>query len=63
MEIIEIIAGPFSFRARMETEQAPETCRKFVELLPLNERRYPVLSWRIQRGRNPVCLWKFMLCQ
>jgi len=38
MEIIEIIAGPFSFRARMETEQAPETCRKFAELLPLKNR-------------------------
>ena len=38
MEIIEIIVGPFSFRARMETEQAPETCRKFAELLPLKNR-------------------------
>jgi hypothetical protein len=38
MEIIEITAGPFSFRARMETELAPETCIKFAELLPLKNR-------------------------
>jgi hypothetical protein len=38
MENVEIIAGPFSFLARMEEKQAPETCRKFVELLPLKKR-------------------------
>lgn len=38
MEIIEIIAGPYSFLAKMQVAQAPETCRKFTELLPFTNR-------------------------
>lgn len=34
MEFLNITAGPFSFRARLELEQAPKTCARFMELLP-----------------------------
>ncbi len=34
MPCLTINAGPFTFRARLETEQAPKTCARFVELLP-----------------------------
>lgn len=33
MEFLNITAGPFSFRARLELEQAPKTCAWFVKLL------------------------------
>jgi hypothetical protein len=36
--MLEIITGPFSFRARMEKERAPETCKKFEELLPFTNK-------------------------
>src|SRR3954465_10857823 len=35
MELIKIIAGPFSFMARPETEAAPKTCAAFIRALPL----------------------------
>jgi hypothetical protein len=38
MKMLEIAAGPFSFTARMETEQAPETCEKFEQLLPFKNK-------------------------
>jgi hypothetical protein len=31
---ITIQAGPYTFRGRLEEEQAPDTCRRFLELLP-----------------------------
>ena len=34
MEFLNITAGPFTFRARLELEQAPKTCARFMELLP-----------------------------
>ena len=34
MGFLNITAGPFSFRARLELEQAPKTCARFLELLP-----------------------------
>ena len=38
MEIIQIDAGPFQFEARFENEHAPETCRRFIELLPFKNK-------------------------
>ena len=38
MERIQIDTGPFHFEARFETEHAPETCRKFIELLPFENK-------------------------
>jgi Protein of unknown function (DUF3830) len=32
-----ITAGPFQFRARLETAKAPRTCAAFLKLLPLKE--------------------------
>lgn len=34
MEELSIRVGPLSFRARLETKVAPETCRAFVGILP-----------------------------
>ncbi len=34
MEFLNITAGPFSFRAKLELGQAPKTCARFRELLP-----------------------------
>ena len=34
MDQINITAGPFEFRARFETERAPQTCEMFSALLP-----------------------------
>src|SRR3954471_7109649 len=38
MSLIEIVAGPFTFKARFEDEAAPKTCAKFKSLLPYHER-------------------------
>ena len=34
MEFLNVQAGPFTFKARLETEGAPKTCARFRELLP-----------------------------
>ncbi len=34
MNTLQIQAGPYTFKARLERERAPETCKRFVELLP-----------------------------
>jgi hypothetical protein len=34
MTFLNIQAGPFEFRARLESELAPKTCARFQELLP-----------------------------
>src|SRR3984957_19250447 len=36
--MIEIVAGPFTFKARFEEEAAPKTVAKFRSLLPYKER-------------------------
>src|SRR5690348_2434922 len=38
MSLIEIVAGPFTFKARFEEEAAPKTVAKFRSLLPYRER-------------------------
>jgi hypothetical protein len=38
MSLIDIVAGPYIFKARFETENAPTTCAKFQSLLPYRER-------------------------
>ncbi|MBV9748696.1 MAG: DUF3830 family protein [Acetobacteraceae bacterium] len=38
MGLIGIEAGPFRFRARWETDAAPQTCARFREFLPYRER-------------------------
>lgn len=38
MNLLDIIAGPFAFRARFEEAGAPKTCAKFRSLLPYRER-------------------------
>lgn len=38
MNLLNIIAGPFAFRARFEEADAPKTCAKFRSLLPYRER-------------------------
>lgn len=38
MSDLRIIAGPFTFSARFETELAPKTCAIFKKLLPYEER-------------------------
>lgn len=38
MSLIAITAGPYSFRARLETEAAPRTAARFLALLPYRER-------------------------
>lgn len=38
MSLIDIIAGPYTFKARFEDESAPKTCAKFRSLLPYKER-------------------------
>ena len=34
MNTIDIKAGPFYFKGRLEMEKAPKTCEKFISLLP-----------------------------
>jgi hypothetical protein len=38
MSLIDITAGPYTFRARFEDVNAPKTCQKFRSLLPYRER-------------------------
>jgi hypothetical protein len=38
MSLIDVIAGPFTFKARFEDDSAPKTCAKFRSLLPYRER-------------------------
>jgi hypothetical protein len=38
MSILQIVAGPFSFKAKMEMESAPNTCSGFEELLPFENK-------------------------
>lgn len=38
MTSLRITAGPYQFEARMEEENAPKTCAKFLTLLPYKER-------------------------
>ena len=38
MTLIDITAGPYVFKARLEEESAPKTCAKFRTLLPYHER-------------------------
>ena len=38
MRILKIQAGPFAFKARLELEQAPKTCARFLELLPFRNK-------------------------
>ena len=37
-DTLEITAGPYRFTARLETEAAPVTCAKFLELLPFENK-------------------------
>ena len=37
MTLLRIKAGPYEFEARMETENAPKTCAKFLSLLPYRQ--------------------------
>ena len=34
MNMLQIKAGPYHFKARLEWEKAPQTCKRFGELLP-----------------------------
>ncbi|MCC6314034.1 MAG: DUF3830 family protein [Thermomicrobiales bacterium] len=36
--ILNIVAGPYRFRARMEEEAAPKTCAAFLERLPFRNK-------------------------
>jgi hypothetical protein len=38
MDLISIVAGPYTFRARFEEAAAPKTCARFQRLLPYEER-------------------------
>jgi hypothetical protein len=38
MEFLNIQAGPFHFRARLELDAAPKTCARFLELLPFENK-------------------------
>jgi len=38
MKTLQMLAGPYSFTLRMESERAPETCRVFEKLLPFRNR-------------------------
>lgn len=38
MELLHIETGPFQFEARLEFEGAPETCSKFLEFLPFENK-------------------------
>ncbi|MBO0758636.1 MAG: DUF3830 family protein, partial [Bradyrhizobiaceae bacterium] len=37
MALIRITAGPFTFKARLESKNAPKTCGKFLTLLPYKQ--------------------------
>ena len=34
MNTLQIKAGPYTFKARLELENAPQTCQRFIKLLP-----------------------------
>ena len=34
MPLLQITAGPYTFKARLEEERAPKTCAAFTQLLP-----------------------------
>ncbi len=38
MTLLRIIAGPFTFLARLESEAAPETCAAFTKQLPFRSK-------------------------
>lgn len=38
MDLIDVIAGPYTFKACLETENAPKTVARFRSLLPYRER-------------------------
>jgi len=38
MEFLNIQAGPFIFKARLELGHAPKTCARFLELLPFENK-------------------------
>ena len=38
MSLIDVIAGPYTFKAKFEEESAPKTVAKFRSLLPYKER-------------------------
>ena len=38
MRTIRMTAGPYTFRARMEEEGAPQTCAAFLKLLPYRQK-------------------------
>ncbi|MBZ0218345.1 MAG: DUF3830 family protein [Fimbriimonadaceae bacterium] len=38
MEFLNIQAGPFAFKARLELADAPKTCTRFIELLPFQNK-------------------------
>ncbi len=38
MTLINIQAGSFKFKSKLEQEHAPKTCERFLELLPYTER-------------------------
>ncbi len=38
MSLIHIKAGPYTFKAALELENAPKTCARFLDLLPFHNR-------------------------
>ena len=38
MSMLQITAGPYAFRARLEEERAPRTCAAFTKLLPFAQK-------------------------
>lgn len=38
MKMLKITAGPYEFTARLEEEDAPETCAAFLKLLPYRQK-------------------------
>jgi Protein of unknown function (DUF3830) len=41
MTMLKITAGPYEFRARLESDSAPETCAAFEQLLPFRQKVIP----------------------
>ena len=38
MPLLQITAGPYTFKARLEEERAPKTCAAFTKLLPFAQK-------------------------
>ena len=38
MQKLKVIAGPFTFEGRLETERAPKTCASFLSRLPFDSK-------------------------